>query len=123
MAYPGFIKTGTREKLMDIVLWEQISSNGFSREELEPKADTDYTIGDLLTADGSIATKAADIFGVCLNNYSAKVGLTTSGQVNLTVIARQAELKAGGINLGTLTEADVKAALAAKGIALVPTGK
>lgn len=123
MAYAGYIKTGTREKLMDIVLWEQISSNGFSRESIAPADGVDYEIGDLLKSDGTKATAAGDIYGVCLNNFKAAVGLTTSGQVNITMIVREAELKSGGINLNGMTEAAVATALKAKGIILVPTGK
>lgn len=123
MAYEGFIKTGTREKLMDIILWEQITGNGYSREVVAPAGNINYEVGDLLKSDGTKATKPEDIYGVCLNNYSASVGLTTSGQLNITMIVRQAELKSGGINLNGMDEAAVTTALKAKGINLVPTGK
>ena len=123
MAYNGFIHVETREKLMDFILWEEITPNGYSRDVVAPSGSLDYAVGDLIKADGTKATVAADIYGICLNNYKNSIGLTSSGQTSITLLVRDAEVKDTALNLGTMAAADVATALKAKGIILVATGK
>lgn len=124
MAYEGFTKLGKREPLNDIILWEQITPTGHSRKEYTPVAATEYRVGEVLKADGTkvAAGEEAQADSVCIVNFYADSQLSYHGQLKVVGIYRDAELKdmltlASGVNA-----ANVKAALAAKGIDFVPTG-
>ncbi|WPJ69588.1 hypothetical protein [Escherichia phage vB_EcoM_ULIM9] len=124
MAYQGFTKLGNREPLNDIILWEQITPTGHSRKEYTPKASTEYRVGEVLKADGSkvAAGEESQADSVCIVNFYADLQLSYHGQLKVVGIHRDAELKDLLILESSVDAAEVKKALAAKGIDFVPTG-
>lgn len=124
MAYQGFTKLGNREPLNDIILWEQITPTGHSRKEYTPKASTEYRVGEVLKADGSkvAAGEESQADSVCIVNFYADLQLSYHGQLKVVGIHRDAELKDLLILESSVNAAEVKKALAAKGIDFVPTG-
>lgn len=124
MAYQGFTKLGNREPLNDIILWEQITPTGHSRKEYTPVALTEYRVGEVLKADGTKvqAGEEAQADSVCIVNFYADLQLSYHGQLKVVGIHRDAELKDLLTLESSVNAAEVKKALAAKGIDFVPTG-
>lgn len=124
MAYEGFTKLGKREPLNDIILWEQVTPTGHSRKEYTPKASTEYRVGEVLKADGSkvAAGEESKADSVCIVNFYADLQLSYHGQLKVVGIYRDAELKDMLTLEASVDAAEVKKALAAKGIDFVPTG-
>ncbi|WP_193115650.1 hypothetical protein [Escherichia coli] len=124
MAYQGFTKLGKREPLNDIILWEQVTPTGHSRKEYTPKDSTEYRVGEVLKADGSkvAAGEESQADSVCIVNFYADLQLSYHGQLKVVGIHRDAELKDLLILESSVDAAEVKKALAAKGIDFVPTG-
>lgn len=122
--YPGYTHLGSNERLNDIILWEQITPNGYSRKVYEPKADTNYAVGEVLKADGSKVKSGeeAQADSVCIVNFYKDLKLSYHGQLYVVGIFRDAELKDALVLEDDVDEAAVKAALNAKGIDFVPTG-
>lgn len=124
MAYQGFTKSGKREPLNDIILWEQVTPTGHSRKEYNPQTSTEYRVGEVLKVDGTkvAAGEEAKADSVCIVNFYADPQLSYHGQLKVVGIYRDAELK-DMLTLESSVNADeVKKALAAKGIDFVPTG-
>ena len=124
MAYQGFTKLGNREPLNDIILWEQVTPTGHSRKEYTPKSSTEYRVGEVLKADGSkvASGEESQADSVCIVNFYADLQLSYHGQLKVVGIHRDAELKDLLILESSVDAAEVKKALAAKGIDFVPTG-
>lgn len=72
-----------------------------------------FAIGDLVAADGTVPTTAANIAGIVVQNTTAAAATDTA----VVVLARGAAgVSQAGIKLGTLAIADVKAKLLTLGI-------
>ena len=104
----------------NLVKYEQFLEFRHCREVLPYTGSrTDFKLGDLVAADGSVPATAGDIAGLLLE---AKTDGTTK-VVNLIVLARGAAgVSDKAINYGTLAKADVKKALLAmNGIKVLET--
>ena len=76
-------------------------------------AAKNFAIGDLVDATGGVPATAAAIAGIVVENTSAPATTTTP----VTILARGAAgVSAAGLNLGTLTLANVTAQLLTKNI-------
>lgn len=117
MAYDGTIKVGTRGKLVDFVLWEQSTPTRHSRKTVPLTADT--KVGALVKADGTKATAVADIAGICLSEANSTQTLTLDGQLEATILFRDAEVKDIGFEAALAGSA---AQLEKVGIRVVPCG-
>lgn len=69
-------KVGTRGQLTNFILAEKESANGWSRKFVPFVSGV--VKGDLIKADGSKATAAADIAGIALINAPSSIGNLTS---------------------------------------------
>lgn len=99
------------QRYSNLVKYEQFLEFRHCREVLPYTGSrTDFKLGDLVAADGSVPATVGDIAGLLLE---AKTD-GTSKVVNLIVLARGAAgVSDAAIDYGTLAKADVKEALLA----------
>lgn len=96
MAYPTIkYDLGSWNTTLDFILYEVSSPNGWSRKTLtDVQVAADVRVGDPITATG---TKAADDFsdfvGFSLVEFSPTLGIHTNGDVQASVLYRDAEIK------------------------------
>lgn len=102
------------QRFSNLVKYEQYPEFAHCRDEIKYNGKAkDFAIGDLVAADGTVPTTAANIAGIVLHNKSAEASTDTT----IIVLSRGAAgVSEAGLNLGALTIADVKAQLLSVGI-------
>ena len=102
------------QRFSNLVKYELFPEFRHCRDVLTYKGTAkDFAIGDLVAADGTVPTTAANIAGIVVQNTTAAAATDTA----VIVLARGAAgVTQAGIKLGTLAIADVKAKLLTLGI-------
>lgn len=102
------------QRFSNLVKYELFPEFRHCRDVLTYKGTAkDFAIGDLVAADGTVPTTAANIAGIVVQNTTAAATTDTA----VIVLARGAAgVSQAGIKLGTLAIADVKAKLLTLGI-------
>lgn len=102
------------QRFSNLVKYELFPEFRHCRDVLTYKGTAkDFAIGDLVAADGTVPTTAANIAGIVVQNTTAAAATDTA----VIVLARGAAgVSQAGIKLGTLAIADVKAKLLTLGI-------
>ena len=102
------------QRFSNLVKYELFPEFRHCRDVLTYKGTAkDFTIGDLVAADGTVPATAAAIAGIVVQNTTAAATTDTA----VIVLARgDAGVSQAGIKLGTLAIADVKAKLLTLGI-------
>ena len=102
------------QRFSNLVKYELFPEFRHCRDVLTYKGTAkDFAIGDLVAADGTVPTTAANIAGIVVQNTTAAATTDTA----VVVLARGAAgVSQAGIKLGTLAIADVKAKLLTLGI-------
>ncbi|AZV02119.1 hypothetical protein [Pectobacterium phage Wc4-1] len=109
---------GKRGQLLDFILYERSTPNGWSRKTLDIAPVAGVKIGDTVKADGTLATATADVKGISLTETSATLGVCTNGDAKPSVLYRDAEVQ----RLPQWTDLQV-AGIEALGITVLVTGK
>lgn len=121
MAYPTIkYALGSREALLDFIIYEVSTPNGHSRKELtDIQVAAAVRIGDPVTATGTVANPdGTDFAGLSLVQLAPTLGLHTNGDVQASILFRDAEVKDN-----VLYTTAIKAKMTAAGIDVVNTGK
>lgn len=107
------------QRFSNVVKYELFPEFAHCREVLTYNGVAkDFKIGDLVAAAGAVPATAGDIVGIVVKDVSAAASTNTP----VLVLARGAAgVSVAGLNLGLLTEANVTAALLAKGIKVLQT--
>lgn len=123
MAYPTIkYDLGGYSTTLDFILYEVSSPNGWSRKTLKDvQVAADVRIGDAITATGTkAAADFSDFAGFSLVEFSPTLGYHTNGDVQASVLYRDAEIKWDAANLPTPAQ---QAVLDEAGITAVPSSK
>lgn len=122
MAFPTIkYDLGTRSPILDFIIHEASSPVGHSRKVLKDvQVAADVKIGDAITAAGAKAkADYSDFAGFSLVEFSPTLGVHTNGDVQASVLFRDAEIKWPAKPLPTTAQQTV---LDAAGITAVPAG-
>ncbi|XAO54229.1 hypothetical protein [Yersinia phage vB_YenM_P778] len=111
------ITLGTRGQLVDFILAEKASPNGYSRKSVELTAEpTGLKVGIFVKADGTptatlTTSNANTVAGISLVEYSSVTGLCTNGEIYSTYLARDAEVKSSIFAMNGITDAAIITAI------------